>query len=162
GPGGYGPAPSAGGDRGPDRGEGGYFARYPASTGIVTPVTCRPLSSTRESTAREISIGASIGTGRACPIVCPAGLPVNHACIASCVTIGVATPAGWMVLIRIPCGASQLMRLRMMPTTPCLLAVYPVTAPDPSPPRPLSPLVDEMRTIEPPSPRSTSSGAIAW
>ena len=63
--------------------------------------------------------------------------------------------------MRMLCGASQIMKLRMSPTTPCLLAVYPVAAPDPSPPRPDKPLVEEMRTIDPPSPRSIINGAIA-
>ena len=34
----------------------------------------------------------------------------------------VATPVGFTQFTRIPCGASQVAKVRISPTTPCLLA----------------------------------------
>ena len=50
----------------------GYFTRQPASIGKATPVTYRPSSDARYSSALLTSIGSTHGTGRTC-MLCETG-----------------------------------------------------------------------------------------
>ena len=65
-------------------------------------------------------VGEGLGLGAGSPS--SPEPPPNNASTAGLRTMRVATPDGFTQFTRIPCGASQVAKVRISPTTPCLLA----------------------------------------
>ena len=81
------------------------------ATAAVTSSTSTRPTSNRFATS-ETGLGSGAGSSP----------PPNSASTAGLSTMRVATPDGFTQFTRIPCGASQVAKVRISPTTPCLLA----------------------------------------
>src|SRR6202022_1010010 len=118
---------------------------------MVSPVTYRPASDTRNSTAFETSAGSTSSVGNALTRRAAVfGCAAIHLGKKSLTTIGVSTPQGCIEFTRMLYSPSAPAYAFMSPTTPNLGAKEPSAPPDLSgvcAPRPAAELV---MTIEPP------------